>query len=222
MMSERWLDQFTEILDQIAPTMSRKVKNSYALFIDKELRHKMLLRDLHKKRNTRLHDLSDWLNYKQLRNEVTLELKAKRKSYFSHTLEESQGNIKETWKVLNTAMGRKSKTTVINSLEVNSDTITDHKAIAQELNNHFSTIADKISAEAEKNDEKTTGDRDASFYLSFIPKKQNPFKFQAITPHNIIRCISKRKNSKSGKIAARFVKDSIEITAPMLSIIFNK
>ena len=149
-MSERWLDQFTEILDQIAPTMSRKVKNSYAPFIDKELRHKMLLRDLHKKRHTRLHDPSDWLNYKQLRNEVTLELKAKRKSYFSQKFEESQDNIKETWKVLNTAMGRKSKTTVINSLEVNSDTITDHKVIAQELNNHFSTIADRISAEAEK------------------------------------------------------------------------
>ena len=90
----------------------------------------------------------------------------------------------ETWKVLNTAMGCKSKTTVINSLEVNSDNITDHKAIAQELNNHL-TIADKISAEAEKNNEKATGDKDASIYLSFIPKKQNPFKFQAVTPHNI-------------------------------------
>ena len=119
-------------------------------------------------------------------------------------------------------MGRKSKTTVINSLEINSDTITDHKAIAQELNNHFSKIADKISAEADKNNEKTIGDKDASVYLSFIPKKQNPFKFQAITPHNIIRCISEMKNSKSGKIATKFVKDSIEITALMLSIIFNK
>ena len=110
-------------------------------------------------------------------------------------------------------MGGKSKTTVISSLEVNSDTITDHKAIAQELNSHFSTIADKISAEAEKNSEKTTGDKDASFYLSFIPKKQNSFKFQAITPHKIIRCISKMKNSKSSKIATKLVKDSIEITA---------
>ena len=30
------------------------------------------------------------------------------------------------------------------------------------------------------------------------------------------------KNSKSGKIATKFVKDSVEITAPMLSIIFNR
>ena len=112
-MSERLLDQFTEILDQIAPTMSRKVKNSYAPFIDKELRRKMFLRDLHKNRRTRLHDPSDWLNYKQLPNEVTLELKAKRKSCFSQKHEKSQGNIKETWKVLNTVMGRKSKTIVI-------------------------------------------------------------------------------------------------------------
>ena len=66
------------------------------------------------------------------------------------------------------------------------------------------------------------GDKEARYYLSFIPKQQKPFKFQLITPGKIIRCVSKMKNSKSGKIATKFVKDSIEITAPMLSIIFNK
>ena len=34
--------------------------------------------------------------------------------------------------------------------------------------------------------------------------------------------MSKMKNSKSGKIATRFVKDTILITAPMLATIFNK
>ena len=48
-MSERWLDQSTKILDQIAPTVSSKVKQSYAPFIDNEQRHKMLLRDIRKK-----------------------------------------------------------------------------------------------------------------------------------------------------------------------------
>ena len=134
-----------------------------------------------------------WLRYKQIRNEVNFEnkMKAKRKSYFSQKLEENRGNIKETWKVLNTAMGRKSKTTTINSLDVNSNTFTDPKDIAQELNYHFSTIADKIASEAKKNNDNTMGDKEASYYLSFILKQLKPFKFQLITPDKIIRCISK-------------------------------
>ena len=105
-------------------------------------------------------------------------------------------------------MGRKSKTTVINSLEENSDTITDNRTIAHELSNHFSTTADKISAEAEKNNEKPIGDKDASVHLSFIPEKQNPFKFQAITAHNIIRCISKMKNMPNLQGKGIYISDN--------------
>ena len=49
-MSEKWLDQFTEILDQIALFKLRKVKNTYSPFIDKDLRQKMPLSDLYKKK----------------------------------------------------------------------------------------------------------------------------------------------------------------------------
>ena len=63
-MSEKWLDQFTEILDQIAPFKQRKVKNSYVSFIDKELKHKRLQRDPYKKRHTKHRDPDDCLRYK--------------------------------------------------------------------------------------------------------------------------------------------------------------
>ena len=119
-------------------------------------------------------------------------------------------------------MGCKSKTTVINSLDVNSNTTTDPESIAEELNFHFSTIAEKIQVEAETNYKQVPNDKNIDHYLSFIPKKQAPFKFKQITPEKIINCMSKIKNSKSGKIAARFVKDTILITAPMLATIFNK
>ena len=144
-------------------------------------------------------------------------MKTKRTSYFSQKLKENCKNIKETWKDLNTDMGSKSKTTTINSLDVNSNTFTDPKDIAQKLNHHFSAIEDKIVPEARKNNDNTMWDKEASYYLSFILKQQKPFKFQLITPDKIIRCVSEMKNSKSGKIATKFVKDSIEITAPMLS-----
>ena len=106
-MSELWLDQFTDIPDQTAPFKQRKVKNSYAPYIDKDLRQTMLLRDFYKKKHTKFKDPSDWSAYKKLRNEANSKIKSKRKSYFSQKLEESKGNIKDTWKILNTAIGQK-------------------------------------------------------------------------------------------------------------------
>ena len=177
-ISEKWRHQFTEILDQIVPFKLRKVKNTYAPFIDKDLRQKMLLRDIYKKKLTKNHDPDDWLKYKQIRNEINAEMKTKRNSYFSQKLEDCRGDIKETWRVLNAAMGRKSKTTVINSLDVNSNTITDPESIAEELNLHFSTIAEKVHVEAETNYKQVPNDKNIDHYLSFIPKKQVPFKFK--------------------------------------------
>ena len=123
-ISEKWLEQFTKILDQIAQFKLRKVKNTYVPFIDKDSRQKMLLSDPYKKKHTKYHDPDDWLKYKQIRNEINVEMKTKRNSYFSQKLEDSPSDIKETWRVLNAAVGRKSKTTVINSLDVNLNTIT--------------------------------------------------------------------------------------------------
>ena len=70
LMTEKWLDQFTEILDQIAPFRQRKVKNSYAPFIDKELRQKMLLRDLHKKNilSTRIQKIGSNINNLEMKS----------------------------------------------------------------------------------------------------------------------------------------------------------
>ena len=182
----------------------------------------MLLQDLYKKKHTKYHDQDDWLKYKQIRNEINVEMKTKRNSYFSQKLEDCRGDIKKTWRALNTAVGRKSKPKVINSLDVNSNTITNPETIAEELNLHFSTIAEKVQVEAKTNCEKVPNDKNVDHYLSFIPRKQAPFKFKQITPDKIIKCISKMKNSKSGKIATRFVKDTILITAPILATVLNK
>ena len=103
-MSEKWLEQFTKIVDKIGPFMLRKVKNSYPyLLID--LRKRMLFRDLCKKKHTKYHDPDDWLKCKQIRNEINIEMKTKRNSYFSQMMKENRVDIKETWRVLNVAMG---------------------------------------------------------------------------------------------------------------------
>ena len=101
------------------------MKNSYAPYIDKDLRQTMLLRDFYKKRHAKFKDPGDYSAYKKLRNEANSKIKFKRKSYFSQKLEESRGNIKDTWKILNIAMGRKSKSININSLQVGLETFSE-------------------------------------------------------------------------------------------------
>ena len=119
-------------------------------------------------------------------------------------------------------MGRKSKTTNINSLKVGSETFSEPGEIAKELNYHFGSVARKVLAEAPTNTSKPEGSINPDYSLSFIHKKKEPIKFKEITPEQIIKCVSKMKNSKSSKIPTMFVKDTIEVTAPILSVIFNK
>ena len=82
-------------------------------------------------------------------------------------------------------------------------------------------MAKKNLAEAETNTSEPEGSVNSDYYLSFIPKKKEPFKFKEITPEQIIKCVFKMKNSKPGKIPTIFGTDTIEVTAPV-SLMFNK
>ena len=47
-MSLDWEKRFLSVLDKHAPFCQRKVRTCHVPYIDKDLRHKMFLRDLHK------------------------------------------------------------------------------------------------------------------------------------------------------------------------------
>ena len=80
-----------------------------------------------------------------------MELKNKKKLYFSQKLEHSRSNSKETSKILNSALGGRSKTTNINSLVSDKgDEVTCPNEMANIQNNHFATIADKVVIESER------------------------------------------------------------------------
>ena len=60
---------------------------------------------------------------------------------FTRKLGEANSDIKETWKVLNSALGKRSKTTTIHKLEVNDNDVSDPKKISDKLNSYFCNIA---------------------------------------------------------------------------------
>ena len=78
-------------------------------------------------------------------------INSKRKSYFSQKLHEAKGDSKETLRVLNSALGRRSKTTKILTVSKLIMIMRSHvkkKEIANILNTYFATVSDKALQES--------------------------------------------------------------------------
>ena len=119
-MCAEWEKLFKHILYKHAPVRQHKVRNKYSPHINAELKRKMFLRDFYKKN----HRPNDWLEYKKSRNTVNIEHADAKKDYFAHTLSQANHEIKGTWKLLNSALGRRSKTTTIQQLRVHYEFMT--------------------------------------------------------------------------------------------------
>ena len=103
-ISCEWKSKFLSVLDKHVPFRQRKVRNSHPAYIDKDLRHKMFLRDLHKKRFNASRNPDDWFRLKKLRNEVNSLKHIKKRTFYTQKVNETRGDIKGTWKVLKSAL----------------------------------------------------------------------------------------------------------------------
>ena len=54
--------------------------------------------------------------YKKARNDVNASIRVARTNFFNESFKKHSGNLKETWKVVNSSLGRNCKVTLINEL----------------------------------------------------------------------------------------------------------
>ena len=94
----------------------RKVKSKSSPWITAELRRKTRKRDFLKNQAVKKNSHQPWNDYKKARNEVNASIREARDSFFNDNIKEYSGNLKETWNVINSSLGRKPKMTVINQL----------------------------------------------------------------------------------------------------------
>ena len=181
----------------------------------------MFLRDLHKKRFNASRNPDDWLRFKKLRNEVNSLKHIKKRTFYTQKVNETRGDIKGTWKVLNSALGKKTKSATINSLKIKGKDLSNPTEIANELNNYFCDTAKCIRNEdpALKSNENTPS---FDAFIRKIPKGSKNFRFKPILPQDVMKAIQKQKNSNSGNIPTRFLKDAAPCVSTSLSIIFSK
>ena len=137
-------------------------------------------------------------------NAVNIENARTKTDYFTQKLGEANNYIKETWKISNSALGKRSKTSTIHKFSDNnvSDPI---KKIPHELNSYFCNIVEDILKDSDN-----PGGSNALFepYISKFPKSDSLCKFERVTPNDIV--------CRSGKVPTRFLKDGLKCIAHVL------
>ena len=92
------------------------------------------------------------------------------------------GNMKGTWKVLNDIMGRKSKDTQINKINISpNESVTNAKDIANELNTHFTEIGPKLASKIPSNTNKSFED--------YLTRSESVFSFVTVPPSQIYKLL---------------------------------
>ena len=81
------------VLDNHAPIRQSKVRNSYAPYIDRDLKHNMFLRDLYKQRFNKTKNPEDWKLFQTFRNITNVEKRKKKKTFYSDKLNESKNDM---------------------------------------------------------------------------------------------------------------------------------
>ena len=87
--------------------------------------------------------------YKKSRNKVNINIRKTKSEYFVNKIRDC-ANVKDpkkSWSLINSLLGKNSKSTHINELKVNNNTITDSTLIAESLNNYFINIGPQLASD---------------------------------------------------------------------------
>ena len=110
---------------------------------------KLLYRQLLKKRSVASEE-----RYNIYKNKLTGILRYCEKTHFTDLLEKDKGNIKETWKIINCLINKKSKgTSYPTEFNTSEAKVTGNKTIATGFNNFFVNIGTSLANDIPKSND---------------------------------------------------------------------
>lgn len=78
----------------------------------------------------------NWKKYRRARNCFLFLLRAKKKVYMEKKLNDANGNLKETWKILKTLLKGKNNNK-IKEVEINGELVSGDREMAQKMNEFY-------------------------------------------------------------------------------------
>ena len=109
----------------------------------------MSSRDRLKKAAVRGNSQLLFSSYRHVRNKENKLNNELRRQYFLEKITLHQGNTKESWKIINQLLNKRSKSTNINSLSTPDGVIVNKQKIADAMNKHFCSVGKDLAAKIE-------------------------------------------------------------------------
>ena len=115
--------------------------------------------------------------------------------YYSKRISNSSNKTKSTWKIINELIGRHHSSNDIHELKDNDKHYTNQSDTVNLLNQHFSTVVDKLIGNTEKNE---SFNNSPICPLNKVIHKQFPsVVFKSFSTHEIINIIKSLKTKES-------------------------
>lgn len=194
----------TGLYDKHAPVVKKRVTKGPAPWLTVNIRRLQNHRDSAFRQAKKTKSVLHWENYKRLRNHTQQQIRNAKIRYYYSSLSRNQ-STKTLWsKVKELGIGKQKHDTPIH-LDLNT------------INDYFTNIPIDSS-----------GAKDYVAELKAFPQHQVPpggqFSFSSVTEDDVLGSIMRLTSNAVGAddIPIRFIKDTLPITLPIITAIFNK
>ena len=167
-----------------------RVSEKYCPWVNADLKRMIRSRDKLKKIAIKTGSPLLLSSYKHLRNQVNRFNNDLKRKYFRDSIQNSEGNAKETWKALNQLMNKRCKTTNIDYLKQERNVIINKKAISDTMNQFFCSIGTALGEEIEDSPNPLLS---IKYHLN---PKSSSCKFSPLLVRDVREAINKVKTSK--------------------------
>lgn len=217
-ITKGFVNKLSEYVGFCKTAISRKISNvSRKPWITSGLIKSIKIRDelFQRYKNTKNLDL--YQRYKNYRNKINSLISKTKASYYKAKINENPKDGKLLWKMINDSLNKTSQADPIKSLKVNDNNLTSEKQIANEFNDYYINIAEKMANNITNNNACRSG-------KSITPKCKNSIFLKPIDITETKGYIFELKISKSpgiDEITARTLREVADYIAPPLTQIIN-
>ena len=193
----KWKKSFHALSNQHAPFKIARLKNRRNPWITNDILKLMYERDYAQKKASDSNDDSKsnflWVNYRQLRNQVTTMVRSAKKEHMNNALNEHQSNGKKLWQLIRQIFPKDGKGCI-------SD------ISCEMFNDYFSSIGSKVAGKLNSDKEYETHLKDSIY----------SFNFKMITAEFTMKYLSLLPEESKNDVL-EFDTKLLRLTAPIIS-----